>query len=112
MPASTHDTVQAVRAGEALDLDNLLSWLQQQRPDLTDTPKVSQYSGGVSNWTYCLSFNSTEIVLRRGPDGTKAKGAHDMQREYNLQRELKPVFKPVPQVYAYCADKTLIGSDF
>ena len=112
MPASTHDTVQAVRAGEALDLDNLLPWLQQQRPDLTDTPKVSQYSGGVSNWTYCLSFNSTEIVLRRGPDGTKAKGAHDMQREYNLQRELKPVFKPVPQVYAYCADKTLIGSDF
>lgn len=112
MSQSNLDQAHAVRAGEELNLDSLLSWLQQQLPELSDVPHVTQYSGGVSNWTYCLTFKTREIILRRGPDGTKAKGAHDMQREHNLQRDLKPVFKAVPEVYGYCADETLIGSDF
>ena len=112
MPQSNLDQAHAVRPGEELDLDNLLPWLYNQLPDLSGIPSVTQYSGGVSNWTYCLSFTDREIILRRGPDGTKAKGAHDMQREHNLQRDLKPVFDAVPDVFGYCADESLIGSDF
>lgn len=112
MSQSNLDQAHAVRPGEELNLEGLMPWLQDQLPDLTDAPKVTQYSGGVSNWTYCLTFESRDIILRRGPDGTKAKGAHDMQREHNLQRDLKPVFNAVPQVYGYCADESLIGSDF
>ncbi len=106
------DQAEAVRPGEELNIAQLQPWLNEHIGDLHGTPQVTQYSGGVSNWTYCLAFNNRSLILRRGPDGTKAKGAHDMQREHDLQRDLKRVFAAVPQVYGYCEDETVIGSDF
>ncbi|WP_100643170.1 phosphotransferase family protein [Alteromonas facilis] len=112
MPSPLIDTAGTVRQGEELDLTLLVPWLSQHVDGLTGTPKVTQYSGGVSNWTYCLTFDDRELILRRAPDGTKAKGAHDMKREHDLQRDLKPVFSQVPSMYGYCEDPTVIGSDF
>ena len=109
---SSLDTGHAVRPGEELNLERLLPWLNDNIGELSGQPRVTQYSGGVSNWTYCLRFDNHEMILRRAPDGTKAKGAHDMQREHDLQRDLKPVFTAVPAVYGYCPDSSLIGSDF
>jgi hypothetical protein len=79
------DTAGQVRSGEELDLNSLNPWLQTNIGNLSGQPKVTQYSGGASNWTYCLAYPEREVILRRGPAGTKAKGAHDMGREFRLQ---------------------------
>ncbi|MEO5962405.1 MAG: phosphotransferase family protein, partial [Thermomonas sp.] len=78
--ASVTDTAGEVREGEALALDRLNPWLKQHVPGLAGTPKVSQYSGGASNWTYRLQYDTHDLILRRPPAGTKAKSAHDMGR--------------------------------
>lgn len=110
--ASVTDTAGRVRQGEELDLTGLNPWLQEQIPGISGTPKVTQYSGGASNWTYCLAYPEREIILRRAPAGTKAKGAHDMGREYRLQAALKPVYDYVPEMLAHSDDESLIGTEF
>lgn len=106
------DTASAVREGEALAVEAVHAWLRQIQPVSEVLPGVTQYSGGASNWTYCLRYPDREFILRRAPAGTKAKGAHDMGREFHLQQALKPVYDYVPQMIGYCEDSTLIGSDF
>lgn len=102
----------SVRSGEELDVDRVHAWLVQQIPDLRGTPRVTQYAGGASNWTYRLHYDSHDLILRRPPAGTKAKSAHDMGREYRLQKALKPVYPYVPEMIAHCADESVIGAEF
>lgn len=106
------DSAGKVRSGEELDLSQLNPWLLEHLKDVSGTPEVTQYSGGASNWTYCLSYPEKQVVLRRAPAGTKAKGAHDMGREYRLQAALKSVYPYVPDMLAHSDDETLIGSEF
>ena len=106
------DTTQNSRSGEELDIEAVHRWLVQNIVGLTGLPTVSQFAGGASNWTYCLTYPNRELILRRAPAGTKAKGAHNMVREYTLQRALKPVFDYVPTMYALCEDEGVIGTDF
>lgn len=109
-----HVTDQAgtVRAGEELPMDALAPWLESNIEGLHGSPQVKQYSGGASNWTYCLDYPERSVILRRAPKGTKAKGAHDMGREYRLQRAIKPHFNAVPDMLALCSDNDIIGSEF
>ena len=102
----------AMRAGEELDVAKVDAWLKGQVPGLSDAPEVTQYSGGASNWTYRLRYESHDLVLRRPPEGTKAKSAHDMGREYRIQKALGPVFPFVPGMIAFCDDATVIGCEF
>ncbi|MCC2605835.1 phosphotransferase family protein [Planctobacterium marinum] len=106
------DKANQVRPGEELDIARVDAWLQVHVDGLQGTPAVTQYSGGASNWTYCLAYANREIILRRAPAGTKAKGAHDMGREYRLQKALKPVYDYVPEMLGYCEDESVIGTDF
>lgn len=101
-----------VRRGEELDAAAVDAWLRTQVPDLNGMPQVTQYAGGASNWTYRLRYESHDFILRRPPAGTKAKSAHDMGREYRLQKALKPVFPYVPEMVAHCADVSVIGAEF
>ncbi|MFT3839152.1 MAG: phosphotransferase family protein [Myxococcaceae bacterium] len=100
-----------IRAGEELDLAKIDPWLKTKLTDLRGTAKVTQYSGGASNWTYRLEYENHDLVLRRPPAGTKAKSAHDMSREFKVQQALKPLFPAVPEMIAYC-DESLLGVDF
>lgn len=106
------DQTHQMNQGEELDFDRLLPWIARELPDLTGEPIVTQYSGGASNWTYSLQYKNRAIVLRRAPKGTKAKGAHDMLREYRLQKSIKPVYRYVPSMLAACDDSDVLGSDF
>lgn len=112
------DVAGAVRPGEALDVAAVDAWLKQQRPQLTGQPDITQYSGGVSNWTYRLQYpqpadgSTGDFVLRRPPSGTKAKSAHDMGREFRVQQALKPVFPVVPTLVGLCTDESVLGCDF
>jgi aminoglycoside phosphotransferase (APT) family kinase protein len=75
-------------------------------------PDVRQFSGGASNLTYLLRYPNQDLILRRPPAGTKARGAHDMGREYRIQAALAPVFQYVAPMVAYCDDESVVGSEF
>ena len=72
-----------------------------------------RFTGGASNLTYLLRFPSgRDLIVRRAPQGTKAKGAHDMHREYVIQSALAPVFDYVAPMVAFCDDPDVMGGDF
>ena len=102
----------SVRAGEELDIASVDAWLKRQIPNLAGMPEITQYSGGASNWTYRLRYLAHDLVLRRPPEGTKARSAHDMGREYRIQKALSPAFPLVPQMVAWCDDVSVIGCEF
>ena len=106
------DKAKDVRPGEELNINAVNDWLKTQQPDINSIPNVTQYSGGASNWTYCLEYPEQSLILRRGPEGTKAKGAHDMGREYRLQHALRPYYSYVPKMTAFCDDDKVINTDF
>lgn len=101
-----------VREGEALDAKAVSAWLRDQGVDIKGEPTVTQFSGGASNWTYRLQYQNQDLILRRPPKGTKAKSAHDMVREYTVQKALKDVYPYVPNMIALCTDDAVIGADF
>lgn len=106
------DQARAVREEERFDVEKMHQWLAQQVPDLEGMPEVKQFSGGASNLTYLLSYPDRDLILRRPPFGHKAKGAHDMVREYRVQASLKPVYPAVPDMVALCEDEAVMGCDF
>ncbi len=112
------DPAGAVRDEDAFDVVAMAAWLRDQVHDGVDTrgldgtPGVHQFAGGASNLTYLLTYPDRELILRRPPTGAKARGAHDMGREHSIQSRLGPVFPYVPGMVAFCADETVIGSEF
>jgi aminoglycoside phosphotransferase (APT) family kinase protein len=102
----------AVRPGEEIDVAAVHAFLAPHLPGLAGAPRVTQYTGGASNWTYRLEYPGHDLVLRRPPAGTKARSAHDMRREYNVQRALAPVFPYVPEMVAFCDDAAVLGCEF
>jgi aminoglycoside phosphotransferase (APT) family kinase protein len=106
------DGARPVRDEDAFDVAVVDSWLRQRTGLPPGLPEVKQFSGGASNLTYLLRYDGRDLILRRPPAGTKAKGAHDMGREYRIQASLKPVFPYVPEMVAHCNDTAVIGSEF
>src|SRR5690349_7442367 len=76
----------SMRAGEELNAQAVDAYLKGIVPELAGVPRVTQYTGGASNWTYRLEYDNRDLILRRPPAGTKAKSAHDMGREFRVQR--------------------------
>ena len=105
----------AVRDEDAFDAAAVAEWLRGNAVDasgLDAEPEVQQFGGGASNLTYLLRWPERDLILRRPPSGTKAKGAHDMAREYRIQDALAPVYPLVPRMIGYCGDESVIGSEF
>lgn len=102
----------SVRAEDAFDVPAADAWIKQHVSGISGQPEVTQFSGGASNLTYLLRYPDTDLILRRPPAGKKASSAHDMAREFRVQKQLKPVFPHVPEVRALCQDPEVIGSDF
>jgi aminoglycoside phosphotransferase (APT) family kinase protein len=104
-----------VRAEDAFDVARVAAWLRAHAADpvgLEGIPHVRQFTGGASNLTYLLAYPARDLILRRPPAGTKARGAHDMRREHDLQLVLAPVFPKVPRMVAMCDDESVLGSPF
>ena len=110
-----------VRDEDAFDVGPVAKWLRENasgEAGVGGIPEVQQFVGGASNLTYLLRYGGgpdaggRDLILRRPPTGTKAKGAHDMHREHDIQAALAPVFPAVPRMVAFCADDDIIGSQF
>ena len=121
-PAGSVDdvTVNAgpVRDEDAFDVEAAARWLRTNAHPEADTagldatPSVRQFTGGASNLTYLLRYPGRDLILRRPPSGTKAKGAHDVRREHDIQRTLAGHFDAVAPMVACCSDPSVIGGDF
>jgi aminoglycoside phosphotransferase (APT) family kinase protein len=115
---STRDESRPVREEDAFDVGAVAAWLREharehdQPYDLEGTPEVRQFPGGASNLTYLLSYPRIDLILRRPPVGAKARSAHDMAREHDIQAALEPVFPYVATMVGLCRDESLIGSEF
>ncbi len=109
---ASRDTEKPQREGEELNLDKLIPWMSTYWPEIDANPTIAQFSGGASNWTYRLQFENLDLILRRAPLGKKAAGAHDMPREFHLQKKLKPHYPYVPEMFAVCEDEDVLGSTF
>src|SRR3954465_10364880 len=115
---STRDDSRPVRDEDVFDVGAVAAWLREhahevgRADDLAGIPEVRQFPGGASNLTYLLSYPSRDLVLRRPPRGMKARGAHDMRREFTVQARLRPVFPLVAEMVAFCDDRDVIGFDF
>ncbi|MFW0785445.1 phosphotransferase family protein [Gordonia sp. CPCC 206044] len=104
-----------VRAEDAFDVERVAQWLRTHAKDpsgLDGVPAVRQFSGGASNLTFLLTYPQRELILRHGPRGTKARGAHDMGREYRIQSELSSVLPYIAPMVAFCDDQEVLGADF
>lgn len=102
------DDSRRVRDEDAFDVAAVADWLGRG-----PIAEVRQFPGGASNLTYLLRMaEGPALILRRPPAGTKAKGAHDMGREFRIQDALKPVFPQVPTMVAYADEESSpIGSE-
>jgi aminoglycoside phosphotransferase (APT) family kinase protein len=111
---STRDDSRPVRDEDAFDVEAVAGWLREHAPAyaLDGTPDVRQFPGGASNLTYLLTYPGRDLILRRPPVGAKAKSAHDMAREHDIQAALAPVFPYVAPMVGLCRDASVIGSDF
>lgn len=104
-----------VRDEDAFDVAAVDRWLRATADAAAwgeGLPEVRQFSGGASNLTYLLRYPAKELILRRPPAGTKAKGAHDMGREFRIQSALAPVFPYVAPMVGHCTDEAVLGSEF
>ena len=110
-----------VRAEDAFDEAAVTAWLREHAVDSSGVegiPEVHQFSGGASNLTFLLRYppsgdrEGRDLILRRAPRGTKARGAHDMRREHTIQSALSATFPYVPGMVAFCDDATVLGGDF
>jgi aminoglycoside phosphotransferase (APT) family kinase protein len=102
----------AVREGYAFDIDALCAWMAQNVEGFAGPLTVEQFKGGQSNPTYKLLTPGRCYVLRRKPPGQLLKGAHAIEREAEVMAKLGPMGFPVPKVYGFCTDDTVIGSWF
>lgn len=129
------------RVREAIDVEALSSWMVQQHelcrlisPATTHQTfrlSVRQFGFGQSNPTYKVTVveasmkSKTELfhmVLRKKPVQVAHKSAHALDREFcvlsalqkhnNLVNDTENRKVPVPKVYSYCHDSSVLGSEF
>ncbi|MGH9124761.1 MAG: phosphotransferase family protein [Acidimicrobiales bacterium] len=114
-PGDLVDEPGEVRPEDAFDVAAAHRWISRQVEGISEQgplPEVRQFPGGASNLTYLLRYSDRDLVLRRPPSGHKAASAHDMGREYRVQKALAGWYRYVPEVLALCGDPSVIGSPF
>ncbi|WP_170381144.1 phosphotransferase family protein [Ruegeria atlantica] len=95
-----------------LDLDALDAYLRENLPDYRGPLKADKFAIGQSNPTYRLQTPYKTYVLRRKPPGVLLKSAHAVDREFRVQSALAHSKVPVPEMYLFCSDDSVIGSEF
>ena len=95
-----------------LDPDVLRAYLAPRLPGMDGPIEAAKFKGGQSNPTYRLEGPGARYVLRRKPPGTLVATAHQIDREYRVIAALHEAGIPVPKPWLYCADESVIGSEF
>lgn len=72
----------------------------------------TQLTGGQSNPTFLIASSTHRYVLRMKPVGNVQAKAHAIDREFRVMRALQGSNVPVPAVYLYSEDTSVVGSPF
>lgn len=91
----------------------LEAYLVPQIEGLKGPLDLTQFKGGQSNPTYCVSAaDGRRFVMRRKPPGPLLPSAHAVDREYKVLRALHEAGFPVARPYLLCNDPSVIGTAF
>ena len=101
-----------IREGEEINQANLKTFISENVDSGEKEIKIAQFPAGSSNLTYLVKIGDEEYVLRRPPFGNQVKSAHDMSREFEVLSKLSKVYSPAPKPLIYCADESVISSEF
>nr|CDJ97769.1 Haloacid dehalogenase hydrolase and Aminoglycoside phosphotransferase and Acyl-CoA dehydrogenase and Acyl-CoA oxidase dehydrogenase domain containing protein [Haemonchus contortus] len=86
---------------EKLPEEQLRSFLEQQLKVSESKPfHIRRFGHGQSNPTYYINIGGREVVLRKKPSGHLLPKAHQVDREFRVQRALYG-HVPVPEVILY-----------
>ena len=95
-----------------LPMEALAQYLQAQGLTGNGPLTLSPLSGGQSNPTFRLSAGDHHYVLRKKPPGQLIASAHAIDREYRVMKALRGGDVPVPRMFAYCEDESIVGTPF
>ncbi len=103
-----------IRTDERFDEERVAGYLREHIGDIVGSGPIEflQFPGGAANLTYLARTEDIELVLRRAPLGSVAKGGHDMEREYGVLSRLWEAYPPAPRAYHYCDDPEIMGKPF
>ena len=106
------DGLVEVRGTHRFDEIRLAEHLAGRIPGFTRLDRVRQFHGGQSNPTFALESNGAIWVLRKKPPGELLPSAHAVDREYRVQAALRKHGVPVPEMFLFCDDDSIVGTPF
>ena len=95
-----------------LDFKAASEWAETNIKNFYGPAKYTKFNSGQSNPTYLIETPKKKYVLRKKPEGILLKSAHAVDREYRVQLALQNSQVPVPRMLAFCADASVLGTDF
>jgi len=99
-----------------LNLPALRAWLAEEFEGFEAPIRFELVTAGGSNLTYRVEDATGQLLaLRRPPERSRIRTAHDMSREWRILEALHAhpeAGVPVPAPRAYCADPEVLGAEF
>ncbi len=99
-------------AAHRFDTEKLFAYLTAHVEGIGRPNSLRQFQGGQSNPTFLIDTPTGQFVLRKRPPGTLLPSAHQIQREYRIQKALEGSDVPVPRMLHWCSDAGIIGTEF
>jgi len=104
--------VTEVREAHAIDQGRLAEFLKEALPETQGAMRLSQFAYGQSNPTYVVGFDDVEYVLRKQPPGELLPSAHQVDREFRVQKALSEAGYPVAKQFLYSDNREIVGTPF
>mmetsp|Transcript_85060 Transcript_85060/g.214508 ORF Transcript_85060/g.214508 Transcript_85060/m.214508 type:complete len:393 (+) Transcript_85060:44-1222(+) len=107
-----------IEVRQPINVDSLQAYLEKHAEDGVrrfggGRLELKQFNNGASNPTYFIQTPAGEkFVVRKKPPGKLLPGAHQVDREYRVQKALAGTGVPVPEVLSLCQDPAILGQDF
>merc|ERR1719262_790412 len=101
-----------VEVEERLRFDeaSLQRYLLEKLPGFDGKLTVKKFGYGASNPTFFLTTSSGQkYVLRKKPPGKLIKGAHAVEREFQVMNALGKAGFAAPKMHLLCEDDSVIG---
>ena len=107
------DKLVNIRKNHLIKITALQTWFDNNLKNYGMIKTIKQIVGGQSNPTFVLFLeNKKRIILRKKPPGKLLPSAHDIAREYRIQKALESTSIPCPKMISFCEDSQIIGTAF